>query len=106
MPELDADGYPFEEDLQRIREWPITNNYAPLLDFIGERWSYPDRWEKVEAADDVLDKPVWRYTCSTGGWSGNESLIYALQDNCIAWSMCWAQSRRGGHYIFEVRRGA
>ena len=27
----------------------------------------------------------------------------ALQDNFLFWSMCWKQTRRGGHYIFEIR---
>jgi hypothetical protein len=45
---------------------------------------------------------VYRYNISTGGWSGNESIIGALQSNSLLWALTWVQSRRGGHYIFEV----
>jgi hypothetical protein len=48
------------------------------------------------------EKPKHRYYISTAGWSGNESIIYAMQENNLMWSLNWVQSRRGGHYIFEL----
>jgi len=36
----------------------------------------------------------------TGGWSGNEEIIRAMQDNRVWWGMFWESSRRGGHYEF------
>ena len=41
---------------------------------------------------------------STAGWSGNESIIYAMQNNkSMLWNLTWVQSRRGGHHIFELK---
>jgi len=43
------------------------------------------------------------YNISTGGWSGNESIIHEMQENSMMWHLNWVQSCRGGHYIFELR---
>jgi hypothetical protein len=45
---------------------------------------------------------VQRFDISTAGWSGNESLIRAMEKNSFMWATTWVQSRRGGHYIFEI----
>jgi len=29
-------------------------------------------------------------------------IIRAMEENNSIWSLVWVQSRRGGHYIFEV----
>lgn len=47
---------------------------------------------------------IRRYRISTGGWSGNEELLMALQANHMAWTWTWISSRVGGHYVFEVRK--
>lgn len=38
---------------------------------------------------------------ATGGWSGNESIIGALQKNWLWWAMCWQSSHHGGLYFFQ-----
>lgn len=95
---LDEDGYPTDEALEVIERWPMFRN-KELFEFIKELW-YMSEWGWREENIDGTT----RYILSTGGWSGNESLIHALEHNRnFAWSMTWHQSRRGGHYIFEVK---
>jgi len=88
---MDRDGYPEDDELQRIREWDWKDPYG-LADYIATLWYYPDFWHreghKIEA--------------HTGGWSGNESIIEALQQNEMWWLWCWWSSRRGGHYEFKL----
>ncbi len=90
-PTFDSDGYPTEETLQAIREWP-SENLSGLFRFIGKAWKYSDYWE--------VEGPVIR--AHTGGWSGNEDLIGALKRNPVIWAFCWQESKRGGHYVFEI----
>lgn len=103
---LDDDGYPTETALDIIREWPFTMGDRELFVFIKSIWWMADwGWkEGIEPSERELVERVYRYRISTGGWSGNESIIQALQENkwCM-WYLTWVQSRRGGHYIFELR---
>lgn len=88
------DGYPDEDELRRIREWPHEGGFPGLMDFVRERWAYADwGW--------TVDGETKTYRISTGGWSGNESLVEALQENTMFWTLCWESSRRGGHYEFS-----
>lgn len=82
--------YPTEEELERIRTW-AAGEITELMVFVGGLWYFKEwGWRQ-------LGKIYW---LSTGGWSGNEDLIGALQDNQMFWALYWQQSRRGGHYIF------
>lgn len=105
-PTFDKDGYPTDETLERIKTWPIVINtdFAAVMDFAGRAWNYPEGWV---CEPDFID-PDWpnqlsqrRYVFSTYGWSGNESIIGAIEGNQVlqlvgAWS--W---RRGGHYEYR-----
>lgn len=97
---FDDDGYPTEEAEKLVAEWPHEDNWRGLMAFIKPLWRYADCGYWTESLTDEGRK---QYEISTAGWSGNESLIYALQENKIFWAFCWVQSRRGGHYIFEIR---
>jgi len=96
QPELDIDGYPTEETLAAIAAWPIKCNkdIQNLLEFAGEAWSYPFPVETGGEDEDRWIRVV------TGGWSGNESLVGAMEENRMFWALCWLESRRGGSYKF------
>ena len=92
---MDNDGYPDDEELERIRMWP-SEDLLGLLAFVEARCRYADwGWRRRGST----------YRVSTFGWSGNESLIGALQANWTFWVLCWQSSRRGGHYLFRVPKG-
>lgn len=74
---MDTDGYPTDRELRRIRTWSIDNEDAifSLLAHVHSLWKY-------------ADAGYWRqrgrtYRISPAGWSGNESIIGALQENRI-----------------------
>jgi hypothetical protein len=98
---LDSDGYPTESAISIIKNWPLDDP-AGWFKFIEELWGTvtwgrgiePDPWNKNKTMDLIY--------VSTGGWSGNETLIRAMQDNFL-WQLTWVQSRRGGHHIFELK---
>lgn len=100
---LDEDGYPTDAALETIRTWPWNND--GWFDFIEEIWWAADwGWkEAIEPSQFDDEKLVRKYYLSTGGWSGNESIISAMQENSWLWNWYWEQSRRGGHYIFEEK---
>ncbi|WP_430229614.1 hypothetical protein [Paraburkholderia tropica] len=91
---LDEDGYPTDVALKRIEEWPHAD-ISGMLDFILSIWWCPHLLWDIEGV---------KLHASTGGWSGNESLIRAMQNNRPFWATCWEQSRRGGHFIFDLTR--
>ena len=45
---------------------------------------------------------VWLMEYHTGGWSGNEQIVGAMQKTYF-WVFYWQLSRRGGHYWFEIK---
>ena len=96
---LDDDGYPTDEALELISNWTIKD-ITGWFEFVQSLWALTE-WKIEDAVDDITNRTVTRYTMSTGGWSGNEDLIGAMQRNWLMWNVTWVQSRRGGHYIFE-----
>ena len=93
---LDKDGYPTEAILKTIETWSFTEkSIEDFLNLIKCLWSYPDRYV-------LSGKRILRLYLSTGGWSGNENVIEAMQRNAIFWMMCWQKSVRGGHFWFRI----
>lgn len=93
---LDKDGYPDETSLQQIEKWDILEQgIEGLLTLIAENTNWADRQIHRKG------KRVIYYQYSTGGWSGNESVISALRRNSLFW-LFWEKSTRGGHYWFRI----
>jgi len=99
---LDEDGYPTEACLEIVRKWH-WNDPKGWFEFVKENWLYSNMmWKEIDEPHAFKgDTIVHRHDVSTAGWSGNESLIQAMQENGMMWHLNWVQSRRGGHYIFE-----
>lgn len=95
--------YPSDVELERIRGWPCpdTGDWKPLMELIEDIWQYAPDWGWHEESSPTPGH--LGYHISTGGWSGNEDIISAMQDNAMFWLMCWEESRRGGHFTFRVR---
>jgi hypothetical protein len=101
---FDEDGYPTDDALFLVEKWHWSEEKG-WFDFIKSIWhmvSYswnegyePNEWKNGELS--------YRYYISTIGWSGNEAIIRAMEKNDMLWFFTWVQSRRGGHYIFELR---
>ena len=95
---MDDDGYPEEWELEKIRTWSHANGFvcwSTLLEYVRELWRWPDYFRGPDSNG--------MYELSTGGWSGNENLLAAMEGNRLFWEMCWFSSRRGGHYVFLVK---
>lgn len=101
-PVFDTDGYPTDATLDTIEEWKCESlsDYHDLMDYIGRGWHWPDMFTKEEIWDDS-SRPVVAYVFSTGGWSGNESLVGALQGNVMAQMIGAYSWKRGGHYEYR-----
>lgn len=100
----DDEGYPTEDALEIIELWH-WDDIPGWFEFIKSIWHFnswgwstaevrqPHRGEKI-----VLTK---EHSISTGGWSGNESIIRSMKKNDMMWHLNWVSSRRGGHYVFQ-----
>ena len=89
---FDNNGYPTDESLEYIETY--QGDYEDLLQEValaftdyGTYTNYNNKW-----------------CFATGGWSGNEMIINALESNHLFWALCWQASRRGGYYEFIVER--
>lgn len=91
---MDKNGYPEQHELNTITTWASQKGYKELMEFVQSIWTFDNYFEVKE---DGL------YELHTAGWSGNEEIIYALEQNEMFWIMCWQESRRGGHYKFHVK---
>jgi hypothetical protein len=92
------DEYPSEETLKKIEEWPLNEreDYAALAEFICSVWHYGEPWCKLTG------KRVKTLRLATGGWSGNESILAALDKNVMFGMLCWQMSKRGGLHIYKI----
>lgn len=107
---LDDDGYPTEAALDAIElwHWSDAKGWFKFIEGLWHlrSWGWTEHDELHEWSDwnnQYKGKMVHCYDISTAGWSGNESIIAAMQRNGMMWHLNWVQSRRGGHYVFELK---
>jgi hypothetical protein len=104
--ECDEDGYPTSQTLEAIRTWPIETllDCERLFDAVQPLWRWPQHFQRDRRRHRTPGSTLARYWhVSTGGWSGHEDIIAALEANEVFWFICWVSSARGGHYVFETR---
>ena len=101
---LDEDGYPTQDALTIVELWPFEDSNGWFI-FIESLWYMKSfGWASEVCVPNEYRPEVQArvYHISTAGWSGNESIIRSMEKNESLWHYHWVQSRRGGHYIFEV----
>lgn len=109
VPAFDEDGYPTEESLNHIAKFDILNGRA-FLSFSERCFSkYYGSWKELKDSpysnpEINCGKPFQALRIATGGWSGNESVVSAMESNPI-WGLLWKASFSGGLYILELREG-
>jgi len=94
--------YPDSKDIERILTWDGTAR--ELCEFVCALWSYPDRASFLPQTQDMWGEPETGHhilSLSTGGWSGNEEIIDALNETWFAY-MFKAKWIHGGHYWYEI----
>jgi hypothetical protein len=90
---MDKDGYPEESELEKIRNWKDFNDgFIGFLEYVRSLWTYHEFVKTNNGS----------YIFITGGWSGNEELIRAMQSNHTFWLFCWQSSNRGGKHVFTT----
>lgn len=94
---MSTDPYPTDAELRKVRKWDWELGLGPFMEYVKSLWWHPD-WGWYQKGH--------KFYISTGGWSGNESLIGEMQRNFMFWSLCWVSSRRGGHYRFHIPKNA
>ena len=95
---LDENHYPDEKCLKAIEKWDILKDGVQgLLDLVEENTNWPD-W-----SISITGKRVLHFEYHTGGWSGNEDVIDALEHNPLFFVLYWKKSVRGGSYYFRIK---
>lgn len=97
--ELWDDGYPTGAALDLITGF--TGTHAELFALVRMLWS-PYGVMHVAPTDDGREIAV---VLVTGGWSGNESIIGALEISFYVQTRLWHSSTRGGHHEYRVPVG-
>ena len=101
---IDDDGYPTDAALEIIELWH-WDDIAGWFDFIRGLWYMRDwGWSTAEVTQPHRSEKIVvtkEHSISTAGWSGNESIVRAMQKNNMMWYLNWMSSRRGGHYVFQ-----
>jgi len=94
---MDNEGYPEDAVIKAITEYVPDDRtgWTDLVNLIKAAWNEPMGSLRQEGSRLIL---------VTGGWSGNEEVIGALQSNRLFWACCWDLSKRGGYFEFDLGR--
>lgn len=96
---LDSEGYPTDEFLKWVEEFnPLEHKLMNFINVIFENWmhgNYGYKLKKKYAGYCALE-------LHTLGWSGNESILKALESNLFFFMLYWKKTERGGHYYFSL----
>ena len=97
---LEEDGCPTGKSLGRVMNWP-ADDFAGLALFVtGHLWQRDyGKYGNSMCDSGKLDTLI----LTTGGWSGNEAIIAAMEKNVVWWMNYWAESKLGGWYLFKAR---
>ena len=94
---MTSDGYPEEHELKYIREYDLVkSDPRTLLEYMKGMW----RWKEYFVIKKT-GKGLW-VEIHTGGWSGHEEMIAALEKT-LFFSLFWTMSKAGGHHYFRVK---
>jgi len=101
---MDGDGYPTEQDIETIQHLD-AHKFRPGAEIILELFEASGCGSgKFEGPDKMGN---FSLTLHTGGWSGCEDMIAALENadpaESLWWMMYWHSTTRGGHYVFKGR---
>lgn len=96
--------YPTEEQLKAIREWDYLD-FETLASFVQSIWHWGEDYARLsEWKEDEFGNDYRMFELITGGWSGNEDIVSALNKNLMFNMICWQASFRGGHHIYHIRK--
>lgn len=98
-PVFDADGYPTDEFLDRIAGF--TGTPHELLEDLTKAFGVYGDVGITPGDLRYRANTGYKVRMATGGWSGNESMISALQKSWF-WRLWWVSSHVGGGFEFEI----
>lgn len=86
--------YPSKLELSKLLKYEFHDGVQGFLTLFEETWNhhYGRMW-----------KTKGKMHLATGGWSGNEEIIYVLEKT-LFWAIAWEESKRGGYYKFDMSR--
>lgn len=93
IPTFDRDGYPTDETTEciaNIEAWP-WDRYDAWIEFCRAAYAEGRGWIRETPPTLVF---------VTGGWSGNESVIGAMEQNFM-FKWYWRGSKRGGLHVWD-----
>ncbi len=90
-------GYPYESILRKIKKWDGKDVWK-MISWIEMCWNFT--YGKVKSSKKRGKK--LRYTLITGGWSGNELVMAAIEKNKWFNMLYWYKSERGGLHEYEI----